>query len=352
MQCSVSIIFKKGGLLLSTKLKRIISIVLTVFFVLSVCSSCDREEPIVVIACSDFQNSAGNKFAKMTVESILNEIKSDGVTQADSFFCCGDYDYNFEYDDEGVKSLNEALLNIKIAKKILVQGNHDAKIGEFGMSHSGNNDPKHAKYGVFVINEDDYMRYGADEQIIKNTAKKLDDYLKNKLEDDYDSPIFVLSHLPLHYSMRTRDTGDALYANYIFDVLNNYGKKGLSIFFLFGHDHSNGWDDYLGGSCIFLKKGDSINVAHSSRTNFETKKLEFTYFNPGYVGYYTNVNNADDTLTMSVIKIYGGNVEICRYSKDGIYNLKSQGVTNSYKNEQGYLPDKKVYASPIDISLN
>lgn len=335
------------------KVKQIFCVFFVALFALIVCSSCNvKEEPIVIIACSDFQNPTSNEFGKMTVESILDKIKEDKITRADSFFCCGDYDYNFEYKDDGIQSLVEAVSNIEIDRTILVQGNHDAKIGENGMTLSGSNDPEHGKYGIFVINEDDYMRYGADEQIIKNTAYNLKKYLDDKLNDNYNKPLFVLSHLPLHYSMRTRDTGDAMYANYIFDVLNHYGGKGLNIFFLFGHDHSNGWDDYLGGSSVFLKKGDSINIAKASKTSFETKKLNFTYFNPGYVGYYTNVNDADDTLTMSVIKIYKNSVKIYRYSKDGIHNLKSQGVTNSHKNEQGYLPDKKIYTTPADIVLN
>ena len=55
-------------------------------------------------------------------------------------------------------------------------------------------------------------------------------------------------------------------------------EKGLNIFFLFGHDHSNGWDDYLGGSCVCLEKGDTINIAKKgNQFKWETKTLNFTY---------------------------------------------------------------------------
>lgn len=59
--------------------------------------------------------------------------------------------------------------------------------------------------------------------------------------------------------MRTRNDGDKQHANYIFNVLNDAGGNGLNIVFLYGHDHSNGWDDYLGGASVYLTKGDSIN---------------------------------------------------------------------------------------------
>ena len=153
--------------------------------------------------------------------------------------------------------------------------------------------------------------------------------------------------------MRTYYNGDAKYARYIFDVINNAANDGLNIFYLYGHDHSNGWDDYLGGSSVFLHKGDNILVAEYSETEFKNHKLNFTYMNAGYVGYYRNVNfGSDTTLTMTLIDIYDDNVEIYRYSKDGIHNLKSKGVRNEYKVETLYEPNKKTYTSPQIIELN
>ena len=67
--------------------------------------------------------------------------------------------------------------------------------------------------------------------------------------------------------------------------------------------------------------------------------------NAGFVGYYDNHNGADDTLTMTVFQFDNENIEIKRVSQSGIHNLKSKGVTNSYKNESGYSPDTSVTAS-------
>ena len=183
-------------------------------------------------------------------------------------------------------------------------------------------------------------RVNHDESTIKRTAQNLIEYMNGKLAARYDKPIFVVSHLPLHYSMRTKKDGDGQYVNYIFDVLNKAGEKGLNIFFLFGHDHSNGWDDYLGGARVYLKKGDTIQIAQSSKDNFKREKLQFTYMNAGYVGYYTRVNtNADDTLTMTSFDITANGVKINRYSQSGICGLKAVGVTNTYQGETGYDPE-------------
>lgn len=230
-----------------------------------------------------------------------------------------------------------------------------------GLSKSGAHDTN--AYGVYVINEDDYMwasnashsstSYSgmSAEAIVKQTAANLKTYLDAKTAEKYDKPIFVVSHLPLHYSMRTRNDGDCMYANLIFDVLNTAGNNGLNIIFMYGHDHSNGWDDYLGGSCVYLAKGSSINIAQSSQTNFKTETLKFTYMNAGFTGYYENRNSADNTLTMTVFQIYGDRVEVSRYSANGIHNLKCIGVTNQYKGESGYSPDTSIVESPATITL-
>ena len=315
--------------------------------------SCDKtEEAVTIIACSDFQHPDGHNAGAKNVKRIVAALKNNGVSSASALFCCGDYDYKYEHKSDGIDILKKSLSDIAIKDYYFVQGNHDAVVGSFGMCRSGNNDPINGDYAVYVINEDDYMWHNGDEERIKNTSEKLSDYLDIKLHQDYKKPIFVLSHLPLHYSMRTENNGDAMYADYIFEVINRAAADGLEIFFLFGHNHSNGWDDYLGGACVYLKKGDYINIANHSKSDFVTKKLYFTYFNPGYIGYYSNVNGADDALTMSVIKINDDKVEVSRYSENGIHPLKSKGVTNIYKNETAYPPDKKEYTSPDVITVN
>ena len=314
--------------------------------------------PATVIACSDFQNPKGNEAGARTVTNILTQMQSAGYKSADGFLFCGDYDYytvgSTSSTEAGITALKNAVTStydtLTDDRMVFVQGNHDAA-GSTGLAASGAHDAD--GYGVFVINEDDYMWNNSSESRIQQTANNLKSYLDAKVTAKYAKPIFVVSHLPLHYSMRTRNDGDGKYANYIFDVLNEAGANGLNIIFLYGHDHSNGWDDYLGGAAVYLAKGDQINIAQGSKTAFNVETLNFTYMNAGYTGYYSAVNTgAETTLTMTVFSITGDAVTVERYSTDGVHNLKSKGVTNNHKNESGYYaPNTTVYGSPKEISL-
>lgn len=318
------------------------------------------EEPVIVIAGSDFQNTNNDHDAGAAqVTSILEQIQEAGYTTADGFLFAGDYDYGYDDSDIGKATLQAAVQDAYGTNmhEVYIEGNHDNPdnssnddlVANGTLSPSGANDAD--AYGVYVIHESDYMWYNDDEDTIKNTAAALSDYLDAKVAENYDKPIFVVSHLPLHYNMRTYNDGDGMYANYIFDELNAAGADGLNIIFLFGHNHSNGWDDYLGGSAIYLEKGDSINIAQASKTAFDVETLNFTYMNAGYVAYYRNVNTGSECdLTMTVFEITDGNVTVKRYSENGVHELKSIGVRNSHKNETAYDPNTTVYTSPQTIT--
>ena len=310
-------------------------------------------ESTVVIAASDLQNRAGHDAGVAKVNSILAKMP---YTSADGFLFAGDYDYGDTDSANGLAKLKTAVSaaypQMGEANMVFVKGNHD-DASTAGLSPSGANDPASGKYGVFVINESDYMWHNDNEAKVKQTANALKSYLAAKRTAGFTAPIFVISHLPLHYSMRTRNDGDGQYANYIFDELNAAGNAGLNIIFLFGHDHSHGWDDYLGGSAVYLAKGDKINIAQASKTTFKEETLAFTYMNAGYVGYYEERNNGSETdLTMTAFEITDTQVTVNRYSTAGVHDLKSKGVTNSYKSETGYSPNTTVYNSPQTIALN
>ena len=330
-----------------------------------------EQEPITVIACSDFQNPVGSEEGANTVISILSQIK-ESHPEADGFICAGDYDYDMsiyigeETTVDGVSSLSNTIEQVypDIKHMVYTSGNHDVYSAD-GLSESGDNDPEDGGYGVYAINEDDYMwasnpgyseSYSGKtaQEIISETAAGLEDYLSKKASEQFTQPIFIVSHLPLHYNLRTRLDGDAMYADLIFDVVNKYAEAGLNIIYLYGHDHSNGWDDYLGGSAVFLHNGDSINIAQSSKFVFDEEKLAFTYMNAGFVGYYDNHNGADDALTMSVFEIYDDKVEISRYDSEGIHNLKSAGVHNFYKGESDsdYAVNDSVVEGTYTVELN
>ena len=389
----------------NSTLRKALSILMTLMMILSTLSvlpasftviAADTSDRTIVIASSDYQycNSSndnggsggsyaysgitayGNDGSKQVVQNILNVMKTtNGITSADGFLFCGDYDYDLTYSvsntQAGVNSLKEAISGVITPTSdntVLVQGNHDSAIGTAGMSPSGNNDPSTGKYGVFVINEDDYPWNGGTEGVVKQTAQNLRDYLNSKIAAGFNAPIFVVSHLPLHFSMRSQRDGDNKYANYIFDVLNDGGDKGLNIIYLFGHNHSHGWDDYLGGSKIFLTRGDKINIAQSSKTDYNEETLNFSYVNAGYVGYYQNTNsNAPSTdLTMTSFEISGSDVVINRYSflEQNVTSLKIPGRLNTesgYGTNEGsqtalntgtrFTANTSSYASPYTLTL-
>lgn len=320
-------------------------------------------ETTYVLAGSDFQPKDYSTITGVNLlNQILNPIYNAGYTAFDGFLFAGDYDYGYTSSTAGKNALQVAIKEKYpyITHEVYVEGNHDSDsrqdadlVANGTLSSSGANDDPSGRYGVFVIHERDYMWYNDDKSTIEKTAANLEAYLNVKQNAGYTKPIFVISHLPLNYSMRTKNDGDGQHANYIFDVLNKAGNAGLNIIFLFGHDHSNGWDDYLGGSAIYLEKGDKINIAQNSKTTFKEETLAFTYMNAGYVSYYTGVNTGSETdLTMTVFEITDDDVTVKRYSADGLHDLKSKGVTNSYKNESGYAPNTEVYKSPQTITLN
>lgn len=334
----------------------ITSIALIFMLCMSTVTPIFADTPITrVFAASDYQAKTGDAEGEGILGSIIDTMINDGHITVDGALYAGDYDYNMPSDtSHGINSIKNVFKSkwssLSEDNMVFAKGNHDPASTP-GISSSGANDAE--DYGVFVINESDYMWFNNDRGTVQRTANNLKGYLDDKLVDGYSKPIFVVSHLPLHYSMRTRNDGDAQYANLLFDVLNEAGAEGLNIIFLFGHDHSNGWDDYLGGSCIYLAKGDSINIAQSSRTEWKAETLNFTYMNPGYTGYYNQVNtSAEDILSSTMFTIYENRVEVNRYTTSGKYNLKSKGVRNSYKNESGYDLDTRIITSPDDIDLN
>ena len=350
--------------------KRILSIIISLVMVLSAISVLNfsavaaTEEKTVLVSCSDFQATADSDGA-LNVKTILNRVKESGITKIDGLLFTGDMTRHLNnqpsQSESGLAALKAAVksrYNIADSDMVFVRGNHDP-VGTQGASESGNNDDADGKYGVFVIHEDDYMwnqgvsttngnwSVSDDEQTVKNTAANLKAYFDEKIENKFDKPIFVLSHLPLHYTARTSN-GDCQYAKYIFDELNAASEKGLNIYFLFGHNHSGSYDDYIGGSSIYLQPNDQIVIPDvGSRTTFQSYTLKFSYLTAGYVGYYNSGNPVDKSLNMVVYEIYDNRVEISRYNTSGITNLKGAG----YGNVGEYQADTNVYASPFTSVL-
>ena len=302
----------------------------------------------VIVAMSDFQASTDEK-GQAQVEQILNGGISDTYGLFDGMFAVGDYSAQMGYDVAlpGLQALNETIDPYVLGNKIYTEGNHDDP-NLPGLSPFGNNDPAGGKYGVFVINEEQYDQFGNGGEYC---AEQLQAYFDEKLADPTwgNKPIFVLCHVPLHYSMRTETSANAKTARPMVDVLNEAGANGLNILFLFGHNHSGGYDDFLGAGSVYLKKGDSMIVPQygdNYKYNWDTVTLNFTYLNVGYVGYNAdNGYGADVALTVTTYRIKAdGSVIVTRWDKDGVHNLKSAGVSNTVLQDT-FDPDLTVYES-------
>ena len=201
-----------------------------------------------------------------------------------------------------------------------------------GLSTSGAHDTDF--YGVYVLNNNDYGwkpssasdKCSGDPAKIRQTAASMEAYFDAKISEGYDKPIFVAAHIPLHSSYRTRAHGENVYAKYIFDVINEAGKS-LNIIYLFGHNHSASSDSYIGGGSAYLGRGETIFIPQLGKKDATPTQetLNFTYMNAGYVGYVRNENAGGNELTVSVFEITGNKVEVKRYTRNGITNVRAAG---------------------------
>ena len=317
----------------------------------------------ILIAGSDFQASTWEKNISNIDKLRASIERLDGYTLFDGFLFAGDYTPNHGHDNatEGIGVLDEYTNEFVIGNKVYTEGNHDAPTVEL-LSPYGNNDPVGGTYGVYVIHEEDYGQFGAGDG-----QKLYDDlmaYFNEKIENNWNKnkPIFVMTHVPLHFNWRTvSDYGGGKNAEYIVNALNYAGEQGFNVIFMYGHNHSGDYDAYLGGASIYLAKGDTMLIANPENyKEWQETEIKFTYLNAGYVGYHPDFGiGMDYALTMTTFKIQAdGSVIITRYDQDGYHNLKAKGVqhvTNEYVNdypvnETVYGPQHKVTATE-DIEL-
>ena len=359
--------------------QRLIALLLCLVMMLSLlptsvlATGSSAEETIYVLAGGDFQEAGDSANSAENVRNILAQV-SQKYSTMNGFLFVGDYDCDTHNDAnataDGITALMGAVQgkysNLNYENSVLVQGNHDYKDSRIdatgGHDMDVNGDGTY-DYSAYVLNEDDYPNEGGSPTGIQTLANNLKTWLNNKIGEGYDRPVFIVSHLPLAFTPRTVTQGDAKYAKYIFDVLNDAGKNGLNIIFLHGHDHAFGPDNYMGGEAIYLPVGDKICIAEAGSSSAWTEEtLNFTYMNAGYTGYYsdpyTYVTTAGtDKLTMTVFAITDNQVTVERYSEDGLYNLKSAGYDGSYSNTSvtnvslGLPKYSAVYASPQTITL-
>ncbi len=307
---------------------------------------------VVLISGSDYQYYGSTEDGLAVLKGLTDSVKSNtGYGVFDGLLFGGDYTITLgsDYDDSnaGLNLFDSVITDTVNFDKYYTQGNHDAAGIDLLPSY-GNNDNPNAPYGVFIIHEDNYNAYGSGGQQV---AADLTAYCNEKLQSGWgNKPIFVTSHIPLHFNARTIKDGMASSAVHVVNALNAASEAGLNIIFLIGHNHGSGYDDYLGGGSVYIPKGETIVIPDPSNPKVNAPietELKFTYMNFGYVSSYgTSGTEVDTALTMCTFRIQeNGDVIITRYDKNGVHNLKSAGKV-SPSDESGYtFDDERVYES-------
>ncbi|MGN1419700.1 MAG: VWA domain-containing protein, partial [Acutalibacteraceae bacterium] len=312
------------------------SVIPTGVFTLSV-SAVQSDAYATIITGSDYQDSS---VRQANVTALLSQIKAGGYTNTpDGVFFGGDYSNSSMNTDatEGTTELmgliTDAYPDFNPDNAVFIQGNHDAQTGYVVAPY----EHEFPDYITYALNEDVFASYQS-QGTVEALAKKLQTYLSELIAAGDTRPVFVLSHVPLHAS----DRKDNTYAKLIVDVLNE-AAESLDIVFMFGHNHSSDYDDYIGGAVNYIAKGEDLRVFNlGSDTEYTESPINFTYMNYGYVGYSGNAdsNTSTSTLTMGVFELCPTTIEISRYSKTGLYttetiNLINPKVTTPYVSISG-----------------
>ena len=350
------------------------------------------EETITIVAGSDFQgreletepwdsDNAVNK-RLTSISNIMEQIKTaKNLDVVDNFFFLGDYASETDQTQSGdqdpywksrlglvklrahmtqyVSTKDEASYN----DMFFVEGNHEYGMGvEHGLTGSGPHDRD--AFGTFIIDAEDLENWngnGTSEDEVNAVVASMKAYFDEKIAEDYKKPIFILAHYPLHYSLQSYWGGAYPYASYLVDVMNDAGAAGLNIIYMFGHQHSSYYTDYLGGEAVYLKRNDTLLVPNPATAGMENgsymnkglplaSTLQFTYMNSGYVGYYGAYNDQDTSdLSMTVFQITGNEVTIERYNENGRVDLKNKGEWRTYDPN---FPETAAYYGVTDAYLN
>lgn len=320
-------------------------------------------EPLATLfLASDYQQEEGWPQPSETLSGLLNTLSSQGTVFENAIFC-GDYTnlsglYNYETSpDDSIADIlalfTQANPNCSPENIIFVQGNHDQMTES--ISTSGLHE--YEDYLVYVINTQTDFPWKQGQlglsTLVQNTANNLNDCLSELIAEGETRPVIIASHVPLHFSGRTsplHSTGDNLYSAVLFEVVNQAAQQ-LDCIYLYGHNHSKGWDSYLGGSCTYLAAGDTILLPDFSRggentTDYVEQTINFTYLNPGYLGYVSD-SGAEDTLTCTVCEIYEDQIVLTRYNQDGIYLMRGAGAANPYRDDTELIP-AQWYVSELE----
>lgn len=297
-----------------------------------------------VVTVSDMQDNGTKAFDRFG--RVLNVMKNDGLETPDSVLIGGDFTkILFDYASPGIIHVKDQLTSVypdaDPNSVVVIQGNHDNTVS--GFTKTGFYDM--GDYVLYCINENDFpwkQNLRCDRKV-KKVAEDMESNFAAMVEQGDTRPVIVITHIPLHHTRRS-DGKDNMYASYIFNVLNTYGTK-LDIAFIFGHNHSNTYDDYIGGSVNFFTRGDKIRIPTAdkkSAVEYTEETLNFTYTNCGYIGYSKNTvsDTSTDVLTVGVIRISDDNLRFVKYSEDGMVMVKDVArITSSTGAERTEYPE-------------
>lgn len=272
--------------------------------------------------CQSFGPGAFNNFGK-----VLRVMHDDGLPEPDALLVGGDYSRLLnDYATPGIIQLRDQYTAVYETGNpdaiITAQGNHDSRIPAFyptGMYDMGT-------YCFYLINEDDYpwlqLLRTQGKKTVQKTAQNIKTALDAMIANGDNRPVIFITHVPLHHTTRTLG-GDNMYAKYLFDVINEAAKQ-LDIIFLFAHNHSGDYDDYIGGSVNFMAPGNTVRIPdpdHRSADTYLEETLNFTYTNCGYIGYSNNNNTATSTnvLTLGAIRFFADRFVFLKYTEDGLF---------------------------------
>lgn len=306
--------------------------------------------PLAVIwAGSDLQ---GDGRDGVVLSELLSVVKRNGYRSVDEALFLGDYSsaYDTEKSEEGLEIVRRRLddaLGLGLDEILFLQGNHDPEDTP-GLDAGGVHERE--DYIVYMIHEGDFPSFSDEDNayITEETAGELESYLQMCIDTHESRPIFVMTHVPLHMNWRE----DNRYAKRLVDVLNHAGEQGLNLIVLFAHNHSDDYDRYLGGSCVYLAPGDNLPVpdptAAYGEMRYTTERLSFTYLNAGYVG-FTATKEEGEARTCTVFAVYRDRVEVTRFDTDGIHDLKNAGSEGIL--DAGWMPDLTVIQGTVTIPL-
>ncbi len=272
--------------------------------------------------CQSYGPGAFNNFGK-----VLSVMHDDGMPEPDALLVGGDYSRLLnDYATPGIIQLRDQYTavyeNGNPDDIITAQGNHDSRIAAFyptGMYDMGT-------YCFYLINEDDYpwlqFLRTQGKKTVKKTAQNIKNALDAMIANGDTRPVIFITHVPLHHTTRTFG-GDNMYASYIFNVINE-AAKSLDIIFLFAHNHSGDYDDYIGGSVNFMAPGDTVRIPKPDKfgkDNYSEETLNFTYTNCGYIGYSNNHSTETSTnvLSLGAIRFFADKFVFLKYTEDGLF---------------------------------